>query len=122
VGGHTYRSRVLVVFKKRDHPAGLQGRAAAELSVRQLTDEQCEPIQLDRRNWLLQGQLSACGKYLQLGGELKPGALVTLKDSARQWRVQSSRGDTMVVRVAERRAQDKPRTVPTAARSSRAHC
>ena len=82
VGGRTSRNRVLVVFRKHNHPAEQFVLLPHNLNVRQLTSPSCEQLQLDSLNLLQRGALSECGRYLQFNTELAPGSVVQLSDSA----------------------------------------
>ena len=108
-GGHTYRSRVLPIFIKKEYADVLDLSPIHRATYNTPPPDAPLQLQLDRtRNWAHYATLSPDGTTLKFNrGFLVPGAAVSLPKDARLWRVQKLAGDQLHLIDTNRRSSQR---------------
>ena len=106
-GGWTGRKRVIIFFTRGKQPSELQ----LGLSSVARGDPPCFSPDL-QRNWLDHGYINPSGTHFQYDEHsLVPGATVYIWGDTRLMRVQSTSGESMVLRVRDTKSRARPMTV-----------
>ena len=114
-GGETYRSRVLIVFLRSELVESTDLSPLLEVTCDDGAVAEPTKYKLDKtRDWAVYGELvkKNGGNWLKFTTRVPvEGAVVTVDDSARPWRVQKRKRDSVDLMVTDRRASHRRNAV-----------